>query len=97
MWQFMKELTDNSNISIYGILKGQQNVWEENLVTSIWSLVNLSTERRRAHEHREQTCGCQDGGGGSEIDWEFGIGGCRLLHLEWMGSGILLYSTGNYI
>ena len=23
--------------------------------------------------------------------------GCKVLYLEWMGNGILLYSTGNYV
>ena len=27
-------------------------------------------------------------------DGEFGISRCRLLHLKWMGDGVLLYSTG---
>ena len=31
------------------------------------------------------------------MDQEFGIGRCRLLHLEWVGDEVLLYSTGNYI
>ena len=28
------------------------------------------------------------------MDWEFGISRCKLLHLEWMGNKVLLYSTG---
>ena len=24
-------------------------------------------------------------GGGSGMDWEFGVGGCKLLYLEWVG------------
>ena len=28
---------------------------------------------------------------------EFGVGRCRLLHLEWMCDGVLLYSTGNCV
>ena len=36
-------------------------------------------------------------GGGSGMDWESGVGKCKLLHLEWMGNAILLHSTGNYI
>ena len=43
---------------------------------------------------REQTCGCQ--GEGSAMDWEFGVGRCKLLHLEWTDNNVLLYSTGNY-
>ena len=34
--------------------------------------------------------------GGSGMHGEFGIGACKLLHLEWMGIVVLLYSTGNY-
>ena len=30
-------------------------------------------------------------------DGEVGVGRCRLLHLEWMGDEVLLYSTGNGI
>ena len=53
--------------------------------------MNLSTKQK-------QTCGCQGGGGrGSGMDWEFGVNGCKLLHLEWISNEILLYSTGNYI
>ena len=28
---------------------------------------------------------------------EFGLSRCKLLHLEWIGNEVLLYSTGNYI
>ena len=31
------------------------------------------------------------------IDLESGVNRCKLLHLEWMGNEILLYSTGNYV
>ena len=37
------------------------------------------------------------GGRGSEIDWEFGVSRCKLLHLEWISNEVLLYSTGNHI
>ena len=36
-------------------------------------------------------------GGGREMDREFGVGGCRMLHLELMGDDVLLYSTGNSV
>ena len=36
-------------------------------------------------------------GGRSGMDWEFGVGRCKLLHLEWVSDEVLLYSTGNYI
>lgn len=35
--------------------------------------------------------------GGSGMDGEFRVGRCKLLHLEWIGDDILLYSTGNYV
>ena len=57
--------------------------------------MNLSTEKKHTHRHREQTCGCQ--GGGSVMDWECGVCRCKLLHLEWIKNEILLYSTGNCI
>ena len=31
------------------------------------------------------------------MDGEFGIARCKLLHLEWIRNGVLLYSTGNYV
>ena len=52
------------------------------------------------HCQGEQTFGCGGGVGGwkgSGMDGEFGVGGCKLLHLEWMGNGVLLYSTANYV
>ena len=58
--------------------------------------MNLPTEQKQTHRHREQNCGCQ-GGRGSGMDGEFGVVRCKLLHLEWMSNETLLYSTGNYI
>ena len=43
-------------------------------ITYIWNLIygaNDSFYRKENHGHGEQTCGCQ--GGGSGIDWEFGV------------------------
>ena len=57
--------------------------------------MNLSTEKKQTHGQGEQTCGCQ--GGGSGMDWEFGVSRCKRLHLEWISNEILLYSMGNYI
>ena len=44
--------------------------------------MNLSTKQKQTHKHREQTYGCQEGGGGSGMDWAFGVSRCKLLHLE---------------
>ena len=57
--------------------------------------VNLSTEQKQTHGHREQTCGCQVGGSG--MDGEFGVGRCKLLHLEWISNEVLLDNIGNAI
>ena len=65
-------------------------------ITYIWNLIYGTNEhfhRKENHGHGEQTCGCPQGGGG---DWEFGVNRCKLLLLEWISNGILLYSTGNY-
>ena len=39
--------------------------------------MNLSTEQKQTYGHVELTCSCQQGGGGSEMDWEFGISRCK--------------------
>ena len=52
--------------------------------------MKLFTEKKQTHGHGEQTCGFQEGGGGSERDWEFGVSRCKLLHLEWISNEILL-------
>ena len=36
-------------------------------------------------------------GGRSGMDREFGVRSCKLFHLEWVGNGVLPYSTGNYV
>ena len=59
--------------------------------------MDLSTEQKQTHGHREQTCGCQGGWGGSGIDWEFRVSRCKLLNLDCISNEILLYCTGNYI
>ena len=34
---------------------------------------NEPFHRKENHGHGEQTCGCQQGGGGSEMDWKLGL------------------------
>ena len=52
--------------------------------------MNLSTEQKQTHRHREQTCSCQGGGRENGMDWELGVGGCKLLHLEWISNEVRL-------
>ena len=57
--------------------------------------VNLSTEQKQTHGHREQTCVCQGGGGerGSGMDEESGVSRCKVLHLEWISNEALFPIT----
>ena len=57
---------------------------------------NLST-KETDHNQGEQTYGCQGEQEGSGMDREFGVGRCKMLHLEWRGNGVLLYNTRNYV
>ena len=41
--------------------------------------MNISRKQTQTHRHREQTCGCQ-GGGGAEEGW---IGGLRLADVNY--------------
>ena len=59
--------------------------------------MKLSTEKKQTHGHGEYICSCQGGGEGSGMDWEFGVGRCKLLYLEWISNEVLLYSIGSYI
>ena len=38
-----------------------------------------------------------EGRGWEWMDREFGVRKCKPLHLQWVGNGVLLFSTGNYI
>ena len=44
--------------------------------------MNLSIEKKQINGLGEQTCGCQEGGGGSGMDLEFRVSGSKLFHLE---------------
>ena len=57
--------------------------------------MNLATIQKQTQRYGERTWGCQEGGRG--VDWEFGVGRCKLLHLEWINSMVLMYNTQNYI
>ena len=35
--------------------------------------INLSTKQKQTHRHREETCGCQDGGGREWDGWGLGL------------------------
>ena len=60
--------------------------------------MNLATKQKQTHRHGEQTCDLKQGvWEGRRMDWDFGVGRCKLLHIEWINNKVLLYSTGNEI
>ena len=60
--------------------------------------MKLSMKQKQTQGHREQTCGCQGGGGcRREMEWEVGVSRCKLLYMERINNKVLPYSTGNYI
>ena len=56
--------------------------------------INLSTEHKQTHRHREQICGCRGVGG---MGREFRISRCKPLYVEWINNKVLVYSIGNNI
>ena len=50
--------------------------------------MNLSMKQKLTHRYREQTCGCQEEGGG-RMDGEFGISRCKL-YIGWINNEVLL-------
>ena len=77
---------------------GQKEKDKDHMISHIWNLIygtwKLPTEKKQIHGLGEQTCGCQAGGEGSGMDWEFGVSACKLLHLEWIGNEILGMAQG---
>ena len=56
--------------------------------------MNRSTKQKQTHRRREQTCGCERGGGtrGGE-DWELGINRYKLLFPEQVNNEVLAYTA----
>ena len=42
--------------------------------------MNLSTQQKQTHGHREQICSCQEEEGGEGMGGEFEISRCKLLY-----------------
>ena len=47
--------------------------------------------------HRHRRVAAKGEGGGSGMDWESGVGRCKLLHSEWINNKVLVNSPQNYI
>ena len=65
--------------------------------SKIWHKWICLQKQKETHRLRAETCGCWCRGSGRGMDWEFGIGRCKLLHLEWINNKVLIHSTGNYM
>ena len=50
----------------------------------------LFTKQKQNHRHRSRLVVARGEGGGSEMDEDFGVGRCKLLHLEWIINRVLL-------
>ena len=57
----------------------------------------LSTKQKQITDRKSRLMVASREGGGSGMDWGFGVSRSKLLHLEWMGNEALLYRTGNYV
>ena len=69
------------------------------LICGILSMAQIivSKNRNRLGDMESRVVGIKGEEGRSGIDGGFGVGRCKLLHLEWINNEVLLYSTKNYI
>ena len=56
----------------------------------MWNL-KYGTEQKQTHRPRDQTCGGRVGRRG--MNWEFGVGRCKLLYLELINKKSLAQGT----
>ena len=59
--------------------------------------INCLQNRNRLRNIENRLVVAKGGVWESEMDEDFGVSRCKVLHLEWIGNEVLLYSTGNYI
>ena len=64
--------------------------------SKIWHKQTYLQNRNRLTDIENTPVVVMGVGRGSEMDWEFEVSRCKLLHLEWMSNETLL-CTGNYI
>ena len=68
--------------------------------TYTWTLIHSTNDPFHGIETQglgEGTCACQQGQGGSGMDWASGLKGCKPLHLDWISNESPLDCTGNNI
>ena len=57
--------------------------------------MNLFTKQKQTHRENRLVVAKKEGRGRG-MDWESGVSGCQLLHLDWINNEGLLCSSGNY-
>ena len=57
---------------------------------------NLTTKQKQTHRHGHRPGVARGKRGRDVVAWEFGLGRCKPLHLEWINNKVLIYSTRNY-
>ena len=62
-----------------------------------WHELSYPQNRNRLRDIENRTEVAKGKRGGSGMDREFGVSRCKLLHLEWISNGVLLYNIGNFI
>ena len=73
-------------------------VWYHLYVESkIWHRRTYLQNRNRLTDIENRLMVVKGLGGRGGMDWELGIGRCRLGQTEWINNKVLLYSTGDYI
>ena len=55
--------------------------------------MNLSMKNKQTHKENRLVIAKRGGGNGGERTGEFRISRCKLLHVEWVNSNVLLHST----
>ena len=59
--------------------------------------MNLSTKQKQIMDMESRLVVTSGDGVGSGMDWELRVDRCKLLHLQWISNGVLLYSTESYV
>ena len=67
------------------------------LESKIWHRWTYLQDRNGLTDVENRFVVAKEEGGGSGMDWEFGVWWCKLLHLEWISNEVLLYSMEDYI
>ena len=74
-----------------------QTIYHFFVESKMWHKWTYLQNRNRSQPWSEDLWIPGRSGGGSGMDREFGVRGCKQLHMEWMDNSVLLYSTGNCV